>query len=247
MIETRHLDTSNYTTVIGEVHLLNLINEVIRSWLLLFLSISFIFHIGIHGRKNKNCVTKTLLTNFTRRNCFPQYGRICSLFLIRSHAKYLHFCELNMKTRKCLRVVSLSTSSLVVVVVLCLYCNLNVLYLHDSTQCYKHSNARPTVVRSPLSLYLKSLFVSVRTPLLKPQLRAWGGEGRLFSHPSHFGPIWLCFAGWASLGPCNLSISRFPHISEARERPVRFVHARLREKSSNENALLCMLELVDVF
>ena len=172
MIETRHLDTSNYTTVIGEVHLLNLINEVIRSWLLLFLSISFIFHIGIHGRKNKNCVTKTLLTNFTRRNCFPQYGRICWLFLIRSHAKYLHFCELNMKTRKCLRVVSLSTSSLVVVVVLCLYCNLNVLYLHDSTQCYKHSNARPTVVRSPLSLYLKSLFVSVRTPLLKPQLRA---------------------------------------------------------------------------
>ena len=173
MIETRHLDTSNYTTVIGEVHLLNLINEVIRSWLLLFLSISFIFHIGIHGRKNKNCVTKTLLTNFTRRNCFPQYGRICSLFLIRSHAKYLHFCELNMKTRKCLRVVSLSTSSLVVVVVLCLYCNLNVLYLHDSTQCYKHSNARSTVVRSPLSLYLKSLFVSVRTPLLKPQLRSW--------------------------------------------------------------------------
>ena len=172
MIETRHLDTSNYTTVIGEVHLLDVINEVIRSWLLLFLSISFISHIGIHGRKNKNCVTKTLLTNFTRRNCFPQYGRICSLFLIRSHAKYLHFCELNMKTRKCLRVVSLSTSSLVVVVVLCLYCNLNVLYLHDSTQCYKHSNAHPTVVRSPLSLYLKSLFVSVRTPLLKPQLRA---------------------------------------------------------------------------
>ena len=124
------------------------------------------------GEKNKNCVTKTLFTNFTWRNCFPQYGRICSLFLIRSHAKYLHFCELNMKTRKCLRVVSLSTSSLVVVVVLCLYCNLNVLYLHDSTQCYKHSNAHPTVVRSPLSLYLKFLFVSVRTPLLKPQLRA---------------------------------------------------------------------------
>ena len=172
MIETRHLDTSNHTTVIGEVHLLNLINEVIRSWLLLFLSISFISHIGIHGRKNKSCVTKTLLTNFTRRNCFPQYGRICWLFLIRSHAKYLHFCELNMKTRKCLRVFSLSTSSLVVVVVLCLYCNFNVLYLHDATQCYQHSNARPTVVRSPLSLYLKSLFVSVRTPLLKPQLRA---------------------------------------------------------------------------
>ena len=76
MIETRHLNTSNYTTVIGEVHLLNVINE-----LLLFLSISFIFHIGIHGRKNKNCVTKTLFTNFARRNCFTKYGRICSLFL----------------------------------------------------------------------------------------------------------------------------------------------------------------------
>ena len=39
-----------------------------------------------------------------------------------------------MKTRKSLRVVSLSASSLVVY---CLQCNLNVLYLHDSTQCYK--------------------------------------------------------------------------------------------------------------
>ena len=39
-----------------------------------------------------------------------------------------------MKKRKSLRVVSLSASSLVVY---CLQCNLNVLYLHDSTQCYK--------------------------------------------------------------------------------------------------------------
>ena len=54
------------------LNLLNRINE-----LLLFLFICFIFHIGIHGRKNKNFVTKTLFTNFTRRNCFPKYGRIC--------------------------------------------------------------------------------------------------------------------------------------------------------------------------
>ena len=63
MIETRHFDRVKATSVIGEVHLLNSINE-----LLLFLFILFIFHIGIHGRKNKNCVAKTLLTNFTRRN-----------------------------------------------------------------------------------------------------------------------------------------------------------------------------------
>ena len=67
-----------------------------------------------------------------------------NLFIIlklRSHAKYLHFSELNMKTRKSLRVVSLSASSLVVY---CLQCNLNVLYLHDSTQCYKQ---RTTLVQ----------------------------------------------------------------------------------------------------
>ena len=71
IIETRHFDRLQATSVIGEVHLLNLINE-----LLLFLFIFFIFYIGIHGRKNKNCVAKTLFTNFTRRNCFPKYGRI---------------------------------------------------------------------------------------------------------------------------------------------------------------------------
>ena len=49
------------TSVNGEVHLLNQINE-----LLLFLFISLIFDVSIHGRKNKNCVTKTLFTNFTR-------------------------------------------------------------------------------------------------------------------------------------------------------------------------------------
>ena len=46
-----------------------------------------------------------------------------------------------MKTRKSLRVVSLSASSFVVY---CLQCNLNVLYLRDSTQCYKQ---RTTLVQ----------------------------------------------------------------------------------------------------
>ena len=47
-IETRHFNTSNYIrSAVGEVHL-NLINE-----LLLFLSISLISYISIHGRKNK--------------------------------------------------------------------------------------------------------------------------------------------------------------------------------------------------
>ena len=46
-IETQHFNTSNYIrSVVGEVHVLNLINE-----LLLFLSISLIFDISIHGRK----------------------------------------------------------------------------------------------------------------------------------------------------------------------------------------------------
>ena len=47
IIQTRHFSTSNYIrSVVGEVHLQNLINE-----LLLFLSISLIFDISIHGRK----------------------------------------------------------------------------------------------------------------------------------------------------------------------------------------------------
>ena len=46
-IETRHFNTSNYIrSVVREVHLLNLINE-----LLLFLSISLIFDLSIHRRK----------------------------------------------------------------------------------------------------------------------------------------------------------------------------------------------------
>ena len=48
IIETRHFDRLQATSVIGEVHLLKLINE-----LLLFLFIFFIFHIGIDGQKIK--------------------------------------------------------------------------------------------------------------------------------------------------------------------------------------------------
>ena len=83
-IETRHFSTSNYIrSVVGEVHLLNLINE-----LLLFLSMCLIFDISIHGRKNKTGVTKTLFTNFTRRNCFLQVWKNLFIVLkIRSHAK----------------------------------------------------------------------------------------------------------------------------------------------------------------
>ena len=53
--QTQHFDTSNYIPVIGEVHLLNVITE-----LLLFLFISLIIHISIHRRKNKNCVSPKL-------------------------------------------------------------------------------------------------------------------------------------------------------------------------------------------
>ena len=91
-IETRHFNTSNYIrSVVGEVHLLNLINE-----LLLFLSISLIFDISIQGRKNKTCVTKTLFTNFTRRKLLPSSMEEfvhCSKDKITCKTD-LHFCEL---------------------------------------------------------------------------------------------------------------------------------------------------------
>ena len=48
------------TSVIGEVHFLNLINQLL---LFLFKFISLMFDRSIHGRKNKNCTTKTLFTN----------------------------------------------------------------------------------------------------------------------------------------------------------------------------------------
>ena len=64
-----------------------------------------------------------------------------------------------MKTRKSsesLRDVSLSTSSLVVD---CLWCNLNNLYLQDSTQCYKQRTTLVQFVVRSLRI-LNSLFVS---------------------------------------------------------------------------------------
>ena len=76
IIESRHFNTSNYIrSIVREVHLLNLINEV-----LLLLSISLIFDISIHGRKNKTCVTKTLFPNISPGVIASfQYGRIFSL------------------------------------------------------------------------------------------------------------------------------------------------------------------------
>ena len=59
-IETRHFNTSNYIkSVVGEVHLLNLINE-----LLLFLSISLIFYVSIHGRKKYNLCNQNFVYQF---------------------------------------------------------------------------------------------------------------------------------------------------------------------------------------
>ena len=68
-----------------------------------------------------------------------------------------------MKTRKSLLVVSLSSSSLVVY---CLQCNLNVLYLHDSTQCYKR---RTTLVQPQFvvrSLRILNSLLTQRTTTL---------------------------------------------------------------------------------
>ena len=116
-IETRHFNTSNYIrSVVGEVHLLNLINE-----LLLFLSISLIFDISIHGRKNKTCVAKkTLFTNFTRRNCFLQVGKNLFIVLkIRSHAKLTCIfvnCDENKKIFACCFPLRLFSRSLLSVV-----------------------------------------------------------------------------------------------------------------------------------
>ena len=131
IIETRHFDSSNYISVIGEVHPLNLIDE-----LLLVLFISLIFDISIHERKKKLCNQ-----NFAGSPISPDVTASPSMEEFSHYSKDkitcktdLHFCELNMKTRKSLRAVSLSASSLTVY---SLYYNLNFLYLHDSTQCSK--------------------------------------------------------------------------------------------------------------
>ena len=143
-IETRHFSTSNYIrSVVGEVHLLNLINE-----LLLFLSISLIFDISIHGQKNKACVTKTLFTNFTRRNCFLQVWK--NLFIvqkIRSHAKLTCIfvnCDENRKIFACC-------------IPLCLFCRSLLSVVQSLRSIFARLNpvlrtkdiARPAVVRSP--------------------------------------------------------------------------------------------------
>ena len=92
-----HFNTSNYIrSVVGEVHLLNLI---------IFLSICLILDISIHGRKNKTCVTKTLFTNFTRRNCFLQVWKNLFIVLkIRPYAKLTCMfvnCDENKKIFAC--------------------------------------------------------------------------------------------------------------------------------------------------
>ena len=77
IIETRHFNTSNYIrSVVGEGHLLNLINEV-----LLLLSISLIFDISIHGRKNKTCVSKTLFPIFGNSYFLPVFPFIRIFYL----------------------------------------------------------------------------------------------------------------------------------------------------------------------
>ena len=115
-IETRHFNTSNYIrSVVGEVHLLNLINE-----LLLFLSISLIFELKIMGKKNKTCVTKTLFTNFTRRNSFLQVWKNLFIVLkIRSHAERTCIfvnCDENKKIFACCFPLRLFCRSLLSVV-----------------------------------------------------------------------------------------------------------------------------------
>ena len=96
IINTRHFDTSNYITNRRSP------SSKSNKWTITNSVISLIVGISILGWKNKNCVTKTLFINFTRRNCFPKYGRIDWFIIrkIRSHAKFLHFCELNMKAGK---------------------------------------------------------------------------------------------------------------------------------------------------
>ena len=67
------------------------------------------------SEKNKTCVTKTLYTNFTRRNCFLKVWKNLSIVLkIRSHAKLTCIFVNCDENKKILRVVSLSASSLVV-------------------------------------------------------------------------------------------------------------------------------------
>ena len=138
----------------------------------------FLLNISIRGRKNRTCETKTLFTNFTRRNCFLQvWNNLLIVLKIRSHAKLTCIFIVNGdENKKNWRVVSVSASSLVVY---CLSCNLNVLYLHDSTQCYKQRTTRPAVVRSPQSPYLKLPKSSSATKLSDNSNALWANLNSL--------------------------------------------------------------------
>ena len=106
-IETRHFSTSNYIrSVVGEVHLLNLI---------IFLSICLILDISIHGRKNENLCNQNFVYQFHPTYYFLQVWKNLFIVLkIRSPAKLTCIFVNRDETRKSLRVVSLSASSVIV-------------------------------------------------------------------------------------------------------------------------------------
>ena len=118
------------------------------------MSISLIFDISIHGRKNKTCVTKTLFTNFTRRNCFLQVWKNLSIVLkIKSHAKLTGIfvnCDENKNIFACCFPLRLFSRSLLSCsAILAFYiCTIQ----PSATNIGQRSS---TVVRSPWSPYLK--------------------------------------------------------------------------------------------
>ena len=140
------------------------------------------------GEKNKTCVTKTLFTNFTRRNCFLQVWKNLFIVLkIRSHAKLTCIfvnCDENKKIFACCFSLRLFSRSL-----LSVYIAILTFYIYTTQPSLprrrfqgssfsslptkraplktpawevklnpvlqKKDNARPAVVRSPQSPYLK--------------------------------------------------------------------------------------------
>ena len=72
------------------------------------------------GEKNKTCVTKTLLTNFTRCNCYLQVRKNLFIVLkVRSHAKLTSIfvnCNKNKKVFACCFPLRLFSRSLLSVV-----------------------------------------------------------------------------------------------------------------------------------
>ena len=95
-METRHFNTSNYIkSVVGEIHLLNLINELLQ-----FLSISLIFDINIHGR-----LCSPISSEVITCNCFFQVWKNLFIVLkIRSQAKVTCIfvnCDENKKIFAC--------------------------------------------------------------------------------------------------------------------------------------------------